>query len=321
MRKLVLYTLMSLDGAVDHPGRYFAGSRSGEAPEFDSVMNDNEARIIGEQDAVLLGRHMYDEWSEYWPTSDAQPFADFINRVKKYVVTSTPLAREWHRAEAVAGPVEELVRDLKARRGGDIGVHGSIRLAQSLLAAGLVDELQLVVGPVIGFTGRRLFPHADDVHRLELLRATPTPSGSVLLAYRAADRCGLGGTNAVRRQSGSTRRAGPIALGSRRHRRGSGAHQRCAWEDDDGIADNRFSATAITLHEVGHALGLNHPNNDNVVMFDVGPVHCDLGGTPILPALGRDWTLAFDDADGYRDRYPGLTDTSQSYNANAGCHN
>jgi len=184
VRKLVLYTLMSLDGAVDHPGRYFIGSRSGEAPEFDAVMNDNEAKIIGAQDAVLLGRHMYDEWSQYWPTADHQPFADFINSVKKYVVTSTPLSNGWHNSEAVEGPIEDLVRDLKARPGGDIGVHGSIELAQSLLEAGLLDELRLVVGPAFGFTGRRLFARADHVCRLELLSAIPTPSGSVLLAYR-----------------------------------------------------------------------------------------------------------------------------------------
>jgi dihydrofolate reductase len=185
VRKVVLYTLMSLDGAVDHPERYFTpGQEPGRRPEFDSVMDDNEAKVIGAQDAVLLGRHMYDEWSRYWPTADEQPFADFINSVKKYVLTSTPLANGWHNAEAVEGPIEDLVRDLTARPGGDIGVHGSIELAQSLLAAGLVDELQLVVGPAFGFTGRRLFARADDVHRLELLSAIPTPSGSVLLAYR-----------------------------------------------------------------------------------------------------------------------------------------
>jgi dihydrofolate reductase len=185
VRKIVLYTLMSLDGDVDHPGRYFTQSpEPGRPPTFDSVMDDNEARIIGTQDAVLLGRHMYDEWSRYWPTSNEQPFADFINSVKKYVVTSTPLSNQWHDAEAVNGPIEDLVRDLKARPGGDIGVHGSIQLAQSLLEAELVDELQLVVGPAFGFTGRRLFASADDIRRLELLSATPTPSGSVLLAYR-----------------------------------------------------------------------------------------------------------------------------------------
>jgi dihydrofolate reductase len=187
MRKIVLYTLMSLDGEVDHPGRYFVGSRSGEAPQFDSVMDDNETKIIRTQDAVLLGRHMYDEWSQYWPTVEQQPFADFINRVKKYVVTSSPLSEVWHNSEAVSGPIEPLVRELKARPGGDIGVHGSIQLAQSLLAAGLVDELQLVVGPAFGFGGRRLFSSTDDVSRLELLSARPAPSGSVLLAYRVLE--------------------------------------------------------------------------------------------------------------------------------------
>jgi dihydrofolate reductase len=127
---------------------------------------------------------MYDQWSRYWPTSDEQPFADFINTVKKYVVTSTPLTNPWTNAEAATGPLADLVRDLTARPGGDIGVHGSIKLAQSLLAAGLVDELHLAVGPVVDPVGRRLFEHIDDIRRLELLSATPTPSGAVWLAYR-----------------------------------------------------------------------------------------------------------------------------------------
>ena len=185
VRKVVLYTLMSLDGAVDHPDRYFmqSGKRSGP-PEFDAAMEDNEARIIGAQDAVLLGRHMYDEWSRFWPLQQNQPFADFINSVRKYVVTSTPLSDEWNNSESVHAPIADIVRDLKGRPGDDIGVHGSITLAQSLLGEGLVDELQLVVGPAFGFGGRRLFEHADGVRRMELLSASPTPSGSLLLAYR-----------------------------------------------------------------------------------------------------------------------------------------
>lgn len=185
MRNIVLYTLMSLDGAVDEPDRYFPSDPGSDRPmEFDSVMVDNEAKVIGAQDAVLLGRHMYDEWSRYWPTSNEQPFADFINGVRKYVVTSTPLSSDWNNAEAVNGPIDEVVRNLKAQPGGDIGVHGSIQLAQSMLRAGLVDELRLVVGPAVGFSGRRLFASDDEVRRLELLSAASTPSGSVLLHYR-----------------------------------------------------------------------------------------------------------------------------------------
>jgi dihydrofolate reductase len=190
MRKVVLYTLMSLDGAVDDPRRYFPDTEPEVpgAPVFDPLMVDLEARLIRDQDTVLLGRNMYDEWSRYWPTSGEQPFADFINSVKKYVVTSTPLTHAWGDAEAVSGPIADIVRDLKARPGGDIGVHGSIELAQSLLAAGLVDELQLAVGPVLDPTGRRLFERLDHWRRLELLNATPTPSGCVWLTYRVATR-------------------------------------------------------------------------------------------------------------------------------------
>ena len=188
MRKLVLYTLTSVDGAVDDPRRYFANNDPTveSAPVVDRVMVDLEARLIGSQDAVLLGRNMYEEWSRYGPMSDEQPFADFINSVKKYVVTSTPLTNSWANAEAVAGPIADIVRDLKARPGGDIGVHGSITLAQSLLAAGLVDELQLAVGPVLDPKGRRLFEGLDDLRRLELVSATPTPGGAVWLTYRVS---------------------------------------------------------------------------------------------------------------------------------------
>jgi dihydrofolate reductase len=189
MRKLVLYTLTSVDGAVDDPRRYFANNDPTveSAPVLDQVMVDLEAQLIGSQDTVLLGRNMYEEWSRYWPTSDEQPFADFINSGKKYVVTSTPLTNSWANAEAVAGPIADIVRDLKALPGRDIGVHGSVTLAQSLLAAGLVDELQLAVGPVLDPKGRRLFEGLDDLRRLALVSATPTPGGTVWLTYHVTE--------------------------------------------------------------------------------------------------------------------------------------
>jgi dihydrofolate reductase len=186
MRKLVLYTLTSVDGAVDDPRRYFVNNDANMtgAPVFDPVMVELEARLIGSQDAVLLGRNMFDEWSRYWPTSDEQPFADFINGVRKYVVTSRPLTKAWNNAEAVTGPIANTVRDLKALPGADIGVHGSITLAQSLLAEGLVDEMQLAIGPVVDPVGRRLFERLDDLHQLELVSAIPTTGGTVWVTYR-----------------------------------------------------------------------------------------------------------------------------------------
>src|SRR5690349_12197263 len=115
VRNVVLYTLTSLDGAVDDPRRYFPETDATVpgAPVFDSVAIELEAQLIREQDAVLLGRGMYDEWSRYWPTSDEQPFADFINTVKKYVVTSRPLETTWGDTEVVNGPLDEFLGSLK----------------------------------------------------------------------------------------------------------------------------------------------------------------------------------------------------------------
>ena len=185
MSKVVLYTLVSLDGATEDPHRYFPETpdRPG-APVFDEELTRHEGEMIERQGAVLLGRRTYDEWSRYWPTSDEQPFADFINAVPKHVVTSTPLDGEWSNAQAVSGPLGEIVADVKARTDRDVGVHASITLAQSLLDAGLVDELCLAVGRVIDPVGPRLFAGLTDRRELELLEAAPTSSGSVWLRYR-----------------------------------------------------------------------------------------------------------------------------------------
>ncbi|HEX6445525.1 MAG TPA: dihydrofolate reductase family protein [Streptosporangiales bacterium] len=180
MRKVVLYTLMSLDGAVEDPMRYFA--------VFDKEMETNLGELIARQDTVLLGRRMHEEWSRYWPNSDEQPFADFINNVPKYVLTSSAATTTWPATTFTGGPVADLVAGLRAEPGGDIGVHGSIDLARSMLREGLIDELRLAIAPTLSGIGRRLLDadlFADtDVRRLELLAATATSSGGVLLHYR-----------------------------------------------------------------------------------------------------------------------------------------
>ncbi len=175
MRKVVAYTLVSADGVAEDPDQFVFA--------FDTVMQANLADVIGTQDTVLLGRRMYDEWSRYWPHAADQPFADFINTVAKYVATSTPLTSDWTNAERIPGPLYEFVRDLKAGDGGDIGIHGSIELTQSLVAADLVDELRLVVAPYVVGAGRRLF--ADGVTLgLEVVTSTPSPTGSLLVHYK-----------------------------------------------------------------------------------------------------------------------------------------
>jgi dihydrofolate reductase len=174
MRKVVAYMLLSVDGVAEAPETFFF--------DFDKVMEANLGEVIGTQDTVLLGRRMYDEWSDYWPKSADQPFADFINNVHKYVATATPLTSGWANAETIQGPVADFVRHLKSGDGGDIGVHGSISLAQSLLAAGLIDEIRLLVAPRVVGSGRHLFEDGA-VHALDLVESAGTPSGSLLLHY------------------------------------------------------------------------------------------------------------------------------------------
>jgi dihydrofolate reductase len=184
---IVLYTLVSLDGATEDPHRYFpeTGDKHG-APVFDEELARLEEEMLARQGAVLLGRRTFDEWSRYWPTSDEQPFADFINAVSKYVLTSTRLAGSWANAQAVSGPLAEVVEDVKARTdaNADVGVHASITLAKSLLAEGLVDELCLAVGRVLDPVGPRLFAGLPARRELELVEARSTSSGSVWLRYR-----------------------------------------------------------------------------------------------------------------------------------------
>src|SRR5690606_31028885 len=120
-------------------------------------MFDNLARVIEPQDDILLGRNTYDYWVGYWPTSDLEPLASFINGTRKHVVTSTTPTEPWANTTVVTTPVAEYVTEMKHGTGGDIGIHGSIELARSLVHAGLVDELRLVVAPALAGHGRRLF--------------------------------------------------------------------------------------------------------------------------------------------------------------------
>lgn len=174
MRKVVAYELLSLDGVAEQPDAFVT--------EFDEVMRENLGRVIATQDAVLLGRRTYDEWAEFWPTSDYEPFASFINGVDKFVVTATTPGQAWANTTVVDG-LPESITELKQRSGGDIGVHGSISLTQSLLEAGLVDELRLVVAPAVHMYGRKLFDRGLS-RRLTLVRHVASPSGYLLLDFR-----------------------------------------------------------------------------------------------------------------------------------------
>jgi dihydrofolate reductase len=176
VRKIVVYELLSLDGVAEDPDSFFA--------DWDDVMDANLATVIATQDAVILGRRSYDEWVGFWPGSEIEPFASFINKVPKYVATSAPLDPEWANASAIdVGGLVDFVRDLKNRPGTDIGVHASIVVAQTLLTAGVVDELRLVIAPRIAGRGRRLLDGLPSI-QLESIRSEISPTGYLLVDYR-----------------------------------------------------------------------------------------------------------------------------------------
>ncbi len=174
-RKVVAGYFLSLDGVAEAPDRFFTA--------WDDEADASGVRLISSQDAVILGRRSYDEWAEFWPSSDIEPFASFINSVVKYVATSTRLERKWTNSQVMDGGLVDFVRRLKGEPGGDIGVHASISVTQSLLAADVVDELRLVIAPTIAGTGQRLFEGLPTL-QLETIRATASPSGYLLVDYR-----------------------------------------------------------------------------------------------------------------------------------------
>jgi dihydrofolate reductase len=175
MRKVVAYELLSLDGVAEDPDAFIK--------DWDDAMDANLAAVIASQDAVILGRGSYEEWAAFWPGSEIQPFAPFINGVSKYVATSTPLDKDWANATAIDGDLVEFVRDLKDKPGGDIGVHASIKVVQVLLAAGVVDELRVVISPMIAGSGRRLLDGLPTI-RFETIKSTTSPTGHLLVDYR-----------------------------------------------------------------------------------------------------------------------------------------
>jgi len=174
VRKIVVCEFLSLDGVAEAPETFFG---------WDDAVDTKLAAVIATQDAVILGRRTYTEWAQFWPTSQVEPFATFINGVAKYVATSTPLDRTWANTTVIDDDLVEFVRDLKNQPGADIGVHASISVAQALLAAGVVDELRLVIAPAIAGSGRR-FLDGLPAMRLESIRSTTSPTGYLLVDYR-----------------------------------------------------------------------------------------------------------------------------------------
>lgn len=178
MRTLAAGLFMSLDGVVESPGTW-------SGPYFTDEMAEGIAEGIKGADAVLMGTGTYRIFAEMWPAQgDSNPMAAFLNRTPKYVVSSTLDTVDWENSVLLKGDLVDAVTELKARDGGDIRVPGSPRLVRSLLAAGLLDRLDLTVCPVVVGGGLRLFDDVPAGTRLELVASTASASGAVGLTYR-----------------------------------------------------------------------------------------------------------------------------------------
>jgi dihydrofolate reductase len=182
MRKLVAGLFITLDGVTEEPSDW--------QEEFDATMMESLTAHIAKADTILLGRVTYDYWVDYWPTATHQPFADYINNTPKLVISSTLDAVVWgdkHNISLLKHDIVPAIKRLKQQDGQQIAVEGSPSLVHFLLVNDLLDELKLFIHPVIAGRGKRLFAGESDLKRLNLVNATPTPSGTVIVTYQARE--------------------------------------------------------------------------------------------------------------------------------------
>jgi dihydrofolate reductase len=178
MRKVTAGLFSSIDGVVQAPNEW--------QPAFDEEMGAAISRMLDEQDAVLLGRVTWSEWAGYWPTSTDEPFATWINSTPKYVASTTlDSVDQWSNSTLIKGSVADFIADLRQREGGTIGTAGSPTLVRSLIDQGILDELTLLISPVVAGAGRkRLFPADAAPSKFELVEGKPTSSGALIATYR-----------------------------------------------------------------------------------------------------------------------------------------
>jgi len=180
MRRVVASEFVSLDGVMESPQKW-------HFPYFDEEMGQEIGAAMGQTDAMLMGRVNYEEWADFWPQQDPEenPAAVHMNGVRKYVVSTTlkePLG--WNNSTLIGGNVAEEIDKLKRQPGKDIGISGSGTLVRSLLQKNLLDELRLMVHPVVVGSGRRLFEEGGDRKELELVDSKTFSTGVVYLTYR-----------------------------------------------------------------------------------------------------------------------------------------
>ncbi len=187
MGKIVITEFMSLDGVVEDPGGSEDFKYGGWAFEFDRGDEGNQFKLdeTMSSEALLLGRVTYEGFAASWPSREGE-FADKFNTMPKYVVSSTLENPEWTNSTVLEGDVVESVAKLKEEQDGDIVVHGSAMLTQTLLEHDLVDELRLMVFPVVLGSGKRLFGETSDKKPLRLVDSKMVGDGVAILVYQPA---------------------------------------------------------------------------------------------------------------------------------------
>jgi dihydrofolate reductase len=186
MARIVVTEFVSLDGVMEDPGGAGDFEHGGWTFEIERGDGDRfKLEETRESDALLLGRVTYEGFAAAWPSRDGE-FADKFNSMPKYVVSSTLEDPEWGNTTVLDGDVVEDVSKLRQETQGEIVVHGSARLVQTLLEAELVDELRLMVFPVVLGSGRRLFGSADGKRRMRLADSKTVGDGVAILIYEPA---------------------------------------------------------------------------------------------------------------------------------------
>ncbi|HEX5578530.1 MAG TPA: dihydrofolate reductase family protein [Candidatus Limnocylindria bacterium] len=196
--KLTASEMVTLDGVYQGPGGPDEDRRGGferggwTASHADPEMGLFLTSWFERADALLLGRRTWEIWEPYWPHHDDNPFGHLINVLPKYVPSTTLKGPTWQNTHVIDGDVEEAIRELKAKPGRELQLHGSGVLLRWLLERDLVDELNLRISPVIVGDGLRLFPEQGPSHDLELVESRALPSGVMIQTYRPNGRATFG---------------------------------------------------------------------------------------------------------------------------------
>jgi dihydrofolate reductase len=184
MGKIVVTEFVSLDGVMEDPGGAESFKHGGWSFEISRGDEGDKFKLDEalSADALLLGRVTFEGFAEAWPSREGE-FADKFNTMPKYVVSSTLEEPEWSNSTVLKGDLAEEVAKLKQAHDGDVVVHGSAQLAQALLEQDLVDELRLMVFPVVLGAGKRLFGDTSDKKRLRLVDSKMVGDGVAILTY------------------------------------------------------------------------------------------------------------------------------------------